>query len=74
MLISTETSRRAGQMMKVIALARTPGMDSVAVRLNMGLTEAELAEARRWAKAFELAERRDTDIMVLAAELAKEFR
>lgn len=46
---------RAGRMIKTKRLARTPGMDIVAVKLNNRLTSSELSEAREWARAFELA-------------------
>lgn len=46
---------KAGQMMKVVRLAKLPGMDSVAVKLNCGLTYDEELYAKKWAKAFDLA-------------------
>lgn len=47
----------AAKLVKILHLAGSPGMDSVAVKLNCGPTHDELRRARMWAKAFELAER-----------------
>jgi len=65
-----EQIERAGRMFKVISLAGMPGMDEVAIKLNCGLTYDEGQRAKRWAKAFELAER-GGKLFDLAAELHK---
>ena len=54
--MTEEHIERAGIILKIIKLAEMPGMDTVAVKLNCGLTYDELQIARRWARAFELAQ------------------
>jgi hypothetical protein len=61
---------KAGQIIKVLYLANSPGMDAIAVKLNCGLTYGEMKTAKRWAKAFELAEKSD-DIFQLAIQMSK---
>lgn len=58
---------RAGQLIKIMHLASLPGMDTVAVKLNCGLTWDEKAQAKMWAKAFEFAQR-DDNLFDLAVE------
>lgn len=50
-----QTIERAATIMKIIKLAGTPGMDSVAIKLNCGPTYQELEAAKMWARAFDLA-------------------
>jgi len=64
---------RAGQLIKILTLAGSPGMDRVAIKLNSGLTYPEQEQAELWAKAFELAQKRG-DLFDLAAELHKSRR
>jgi hypothetical protein len=54
--MTEEHIERAGRILKIIRLAGMPGMDTVAIKLNCGLTYDELQVARRWARAFELAQ------------------
>ena len=58
----------AGRIIKVVQLCGEPGMDEIAVKLNCGLTYDEQQHARRWAFAFELAQK-GGKLFDLAAEL-----
>ena len=60
---------RAAKLMKIVQLANS-GLDAVAIKLNSNPTYEELRQARRWATAFELAQR-DSDIFALASELSQ---
>jgi len=73
MKLTPEQIQKAGQIIKVLSLASTPGMDLICIKLNCGLTYREEREARLWAKAFELAAEKG-DPITLAAQLNKEFR
>lgn len=44
--------QRAATIMKVLRLSAEPGMDEVAIKLNMTPTYDELKVAEAWAKAF----------------------
>ncbi len=65
-----KVAHRGGQLIKILYLAGEPGMDSVAVKLNCGLTWDEQRAAEKWFRAFELA-RTDGKLFDLAAELHK---
>ena len=52
---SEATIERAAKVMKIRALANTPGMDIVCLKLNCEPTWSEIEVAKKWAKAFELA-------------------
>lgn len=71
MSYSAEQIKKAGQILKVIHLANSPGMDEVAIKLNMGLTYDEEQAAKRWAAAFELATS-DKSIFEAAQQLAEQ--
>lgn len=60
---------RAAKLMKIYHLAGMTGMDAVAIKLNSNPTYDEQRLAKRWAKAFELAQR-DGDVFALAEELS----
>jgi hypothetical protein len=63
---------RAASAMKAIRLAGSPGMDGVAIKLNMGATREELEYARMWALALGLATRSDFPrAMDIATEIAR---
>lgn len=64
-------AERGGQLIKILHLAGLPGMDSVAVKLNCGLTWDEREAAERWFAAFKLAENKEGKLFDLAAELYK---
>lgn len=51
---------KAAKIVKICYLARQPGMDSVAIKLNAGPTYQEIQAAKAWAIAFELAAREDS--------------
>lgn len=68
------TVHRAGQLIKILYLAGQPGMDSVAVKLNCGLTWDEERGAEKWALAFELAKQPGRSLFDLAAELNEKTR
>lgn len=51
--MDTTTIRRAATVMKILRLAQQPGMDTVAVKLNMEPTHDELFVAKTWALALE---------------------
>jgi len=55
--MTKEQIELAARIRKVIHLTSIPGMDDVAVKLNSGLTWDEKETAKRWALAFELAEK-----------------
>ena len=71
--IPQETVLRAGRAIKILQLAKLPGMDHIAVKLNSELTWNEEHEALWWAKAFELADT-EMDVWALADMLRKEMR
>lgn len=60
---------RAAKLMKIVQLANS-GLDAVAIKLNSTPTYEECRLARRWATAFELAQR-DGEIFALASELSQ---
>lgn len=64
----------AGKMLKVLRLARMPGMDEIAIKLNCELTYDEEKEARLWSHAFEVAKkaRPDDKLFDLTAKLTKD--
>lgn len=62
-------AERAAMIRKIVRLAKTPGMDEVAVKLNCEPTHDEIQEAKGWAKALELAAK-DDPIFNLAAAYA----
>lgn len=71
----------AGGMLKVLRLARMPGMDAIAVKLNCGLTWEEEKEAEAYDAAFVLAdaallkpEHDRPSIFELATELSDKLR
>jgi len=66
-----EVIERAAEMIKIIHLAGSPGMDAIAIKLNCGATYEELRVAKRWARAFELAEI-DGNLFELAQRLHDE--
>jgi hypothetical protein len=68
--MTREQIERAAKLMKVVRLARSPGMDVVSVKLNCSPTYDEIKIAERWAKAFELAQR-DGSVFQYAEELDK---
>jgi hypothetical protein len=68
-----KAAHKGGQLIKIIYLAGLPGMDSVAVKLNCGLTYDEQRSAERWFHAFKLGAT-DGKLFDLAAELNKEGR
>ena len=70
--MTEEQIEKAGKMLKIVSLASNPMMDNVAIKLNCGLTWREKESARRWAKAFELAQT-DESVFDCAAKLAEEF-
>ena len=64
-------SDRAAKIMKIIALARTPGMDRIAVALNAEATYDEKQAAREWEAALEYAA---TDKPISITALSKEWK
>lgn len=68
-----KAAHRGGQLIKILHLAGLPGMDSVAVKLNCGLTWDEERSAERWYNAFKLGAT-DGKLFDMAAELNKEGR
>lgn len=72
MLDKDTRAQRAAVIIKAFRLARTPGMDDIAIKLNMEPMHAEKQSALQWQRAFELADGPGSAYQ-LAAELAKEF-
>jgi hypothetical protein len=72
--IEDNTIERAAKIVKIIYLASLPGMDEVAIKLNCGATYDEIRNAKRWARAFELASDAEESTFVLAEKLHKEFQ
>lgn len=67
-----EIAHRGGQLIKILHLAKLPGMDDVAIKLNCGLTYDEQRAAEKWFRAFKLARTgADRKLFHLAAELAE---
>lgn len=64
-------SDRAAKIMKIIALARTPGMDRVAVALNAEATYDEKRVAREWEVALAYAA---TDKPITISALSEEWK
>lgn len=56
MKLNPDQIKLAAKIHKIIRLASQPGMDRVAIKLNAGPTYMEVEHARKWARAFELAE------------------
>jgi hypothetical protein len=56
MKLTDQQIELAAKIRKIVSLAGMPGMDEVAIKLNCGPTFTEVAHARRWAQAFELAQ------------------
>lgn len=55
MNITREQIERAAELLKILRLVNTPGMDMLAVRLNCAPTHDEIVQAVSWARAFEIA-------------------
>lgn len=67
-----EQINKAAMAMKAIRLASHPGMDSVAIKLNMVVNREDLEYARLWATALGLATRSDFPrAMDIATEVAR---
>jgi hypothetical protein len=66
-----KAAERGGQLIKILSLAGSPGMDEVAIKLNCGLTWDERERAERWFKAFKLGAISDRKLFDLASELYK---
>jgi len=64
-------AHRGGQLIKILRLAGSPGMDHVAIKLNCGLTWDEQRVSEKWFMAFKLA-RTDGKLFDLAADLYKD--
>lgn len=67
--MNEDHARRAASAMKVIHLARLPGMDIVAIKLNAAPTHPEVRTALRWQRAFELA----ADPQLTAVDIARKL-
>lgn len=70
--MNEDHARRAATAMKVIHLARLPGMDLVAIKLNCEPTHPEVRTALRWQRALELAAT-DMSAVDIARALLKEY-
>jgi len=68
-MTSEDTARKAATAMKIIHLARLPGMDIVAIKLNCNPTHEEVETALRWQFALEMA----TDEGLTAVDLARKI-
>jgi hypothetical protein len=64
-----KAAERGGQLIKILNLAGSPGMDEVAIKLNCGLTWREREHAEQWFKAFKLGAISDRKLFDLASEL-----
>lgn len=64
---------KAAEIVKILYLARQPGMDTVAIKLNRRPTYEEKQVARKWADIFELAQSDET-AWNCAAEYAEKNR
>jgi adenine/guanine phosphoribosyltransferase-like PRPP-binding protein len=53
--LTDDVVERGATIVKALRLIDSPGMDEVAVKLNMVPTSDELQSARDWAEAFERA-------------------
>jgi len=56
-------------VMKLLRLAQQPGMDAVAIKLNMEPTYEELKVAKAWADAFERVTDMDRKVFDIAADM-----
>jgi hypothetical protein len=66
-----KVAHRGGQIIKILRLAGSPGMDHVAIKLNCGLTWDEQKISEKWFMAFKLAAMSDRKLFDLAADLYK---
>jgi hypothetical protein len=66
-----KAAERGGQLIKILSMVGSPGMDEVAIKLNCGLTYREREHAETWFKAIKLGAISDRKLFDLAAELYK---